>query len=269
MLKHCRSFVLLALLTVMLSAFPSTLFAATSGDIAFSDADEIWEKVISIKNMTTLRQFELRFDKPSEPYNLGANMYRNCDWKFPLVSADASLDMHVGFNYDKRAEWSMSIDFGEDAASEKRYFVALCRGFEKITGHTSQIIRFEPMRADTSVNAYYPMPDGTLLSVSSSDDDSFGTILLAPVPAGTDSVFTIRTTADDVPMYAAPDEKTDVVRRLRKNYSVISLETRAYADTKSIWHKVRDGDGEIGWIQSSNATPVGIFGLGNAFEKIK
>ncbi|MDL2264494.1 hypothetical protein LJC31_07575 [Synergistaceae bacterium OttesenSCG-928-I11] len=258
--------ILSILLFFILPALPT--FAAASADVALADAETVWRAVAEVEKSMVPQEFETAFGKPVEMQNMGANVYRNLDWHIPLASADVSLDLHVGFNYGRKAEWSMSIDFDDDADTGRRYFVALCRGFERITGHVSRVVRIEPMRADTSVTAHYPLPSGLLLAVSSSDDDSFGTIFMTSVALGAERVFTLRILGDDVPMYERPLEKSNVVRRLRKGYKIVSLETRTSADPKYLWHKVRDGDGEPGWVYGKDATPVGIFDLDHAFDKM-
>ena len=255
------------LLFFLLPTLPASASVA-SADVALADAETVWRTIARAESLTVPRAFEEAFGKPVESQNMGADVYRNLDWRIPLVSTDASLDLHVGFNYGRTAEWSMSIDFGDDADAGRRYFVALCRGFEKISGHASKVVRFEPMRADISVNARYPLPTGMLLAVSSSDDDSYGTIFMTLAQAATAQTFTLRIDADDAPMYERPDEKSKVVRRLRKGYTIVSLETRPSADPKYPWYSVRDGDGEPGWVYGRDATPVGIFDLAHAFDKM-
>ncbi len=97
----------------------------------------------------------------------------------------------------------MSIDSG-DASAGRRYFVALSRGFEQLTGHVSPAVRIEPTNADSakvSVNTYYPLEAGRMLSVSvvtPTGDDAFRKIFLMPTPAATADYVAVHAKSGDV-----------------------------------------------------------------------
>jgi hypothetical protein len=172
-------------LLLPLPAFASDVFvpSAVSADAAVSDAETVLSAVAKTERLTTPSEFEGAFGASHGELDLGAGVYRNVDWQIPLASADVPLGLHVGFNYDRKSEWSMSLGFDNSDAG-REYFAALCRGFELLTGHVSNIVRFETMRSKTSVNAYYPLNTKKMLAVTSTDDD-FTKIFLLPTPVPT------------------------------------------------------------------------------------
>lgn len=273
----------LALVQTSCSAEPAAVSddAAISSDVhalyaSDADARTLLDVVGRIEQMQTPAQFFDEFGSVRDDRNMGADMYRNVIWKFPLASIDVTLDMNVGFDYGKMSEWSGALDFGDRADVARKYFTALCRGLEHETSHVSSVKRFEHPRADTEVCAYYPISgdaSGRMLEISSTDDGRHGVIFITPVPMSASKRVMVRIRSDDVKMFAFPDPTADVIRPLSPGQLIFSMETKSVdqrgKNGPSYWIRLIDGDGEIGWIRASDADEVGVFTLSNAFTKIQ
>lgn len=250
--------------------------AARSPDASLSDARMMLDVLSRARTLVTPKEFADAFGRPTETRNLGADAYRNHIWSFELASADVPMTLHAGFNYGELADLSMTIDFGDDIVSERRYFVTLCRGLERATSHVSPVTRFQPVNADHSVNAYYPL-DGSrprrVMELSSTDTDSFARITMMPVLPELAHYVTVRVLSGDARMRRYPDATAELIRTLIAGHFAVAQTTRDVetsvkgGSVVTRWMRLFDKDGKLGWVLAAEVSPVGVYDLDHAFDR--
>lgn len=274
-MKICKRSIIIMFAAALFAA--QAAFGAVSDDAAEiridradADARIILDVVGNIDGLVTQAEFTETFGPGRDVGNITTS-YGNVEWAFPLASIDVPLKLAVGFNYGNASHWSLDLPFDNRGSVAKRYFIALCRGFERVTGHLSSATRIEHWRGDPCVNAYYPLREGTLLEISSTTEDSTGRISICEVPA----VSSYRTNAvvrvDGAKMHAWPDDGATIRRVLHKDGLLLSLgemqNSEKGGSSSAVWCRVQDGDGEVGWVRATELSIVGVNSIENAFAE--
>lgn len=234
------------------------------------DAATVLGVLSDMEESVTIDDFSERFGAGFEMKNVGGDVYRNFDWVFPLVSADSLLTLHVGFDYGRIFDWSMTVDFKERSDDQREFFVKLCKGLELETGHISPAIRLAPPVDVDTLSAFYPAPLAEMIEVSAIRAGLSDKVVITPSNRAASRYYMIRMPFE-TKLMAWPDLEAKEVRIFEPGHTTICLDEREVVHGKGkgahkvAWLRVQERDGQVGWLMKHQAEAIGVTTIEGAF----
>lgn len=247
-----------------------TVSPALGSDAARSDADIVLGLLKETSGLVTVKDFNEKFGRGFELRNWGADEYRNFVWHFPLESSAAVLEMHIGFDYGRFFDWSMVMDFKGRTEDAHRYFVELCRAFERTTGHTSRAIHLMPPVERQTVSAFYPTETVEMIEITAVRGKVEDKVTISPSNKVAAAYFAVEIVgADRMSAWASSDAPD--VKSLDKGQTLLCIDTKTVETVngkkryQTEWLRLQDLDDAIGWVRSGDAQAIGITTIDAAF----